>query len=439
MDSARATTAIAPEDVEALFSSILRGERGRMLRAQLGARHPERSAEEIEEAIQAACKRFVDKAEGISAPGQVYAWLRTTAHRLLNCEAGYAAHELPVDPTEGALQELAAKEPGPEEELIALEDEADLARLAQEVSASLPERQRRVLALYGAGLKRPEIAARLGLPERTVKYDLHEIMTQARGALARLSGGGCERGEPLVLRLACGLASAAESAQARLHLARCRRCAAFGEQLDAWREKAAALTPLPAAAAEAASPGVLGRLAHRTAEALSAAKQQLAGGAAQLKQQAPSTYYRALDPTPLAAARPGPVAAVVASCIAIGGGAATYCAQQGIDPLGAAKGLIAGTEEPKPAPAPPPSSEPTPVVPPASPASEAPPASEATPPAAEVKKESPPPPPPPEASFEPSSPNYPYASSSESSEAPHTERPRPAPVPRNSPPEFEGP
>lgn len=47
------------------------GERGGKLRSQLVALHPDSSKEKIEEAIQAACDRFVDKAEGISAPGQV--------------------------------------------------------------------------------------------------------------------------------------------------------------------------------------------------------------------------------------------------------------------------------------------------------------------------------------------------------------------------------
>lgn len=432
MDFAR-STAIAPNGVDALFCSVIRGERGRTLRAQLASRHPERSAEEIEEALQAACKRFVDKAEGISAPGQVYAWIRTTAHRVLSREAGYEGHELPVDPTEGTLQSLVAEDPGPEEEAIANEDEADLATLVREVSSSLSERRRNVLALHGAGYKRPEIASRLGMPERTVKYDLHEIMDEARAALARLSGGGCERGEPLILRFACGLASAAESAQARLHLARCRRCELFSERLDAWREKAGALLPFPAAA-EGASPGMLERLAHRTADGLASVKQQLLGGGAQLKQQASATYYRAVDPTPLAAVRPGTVAAVLAGCITIGGGAATYCVQQGVDPLGAATGLIAGTEETKPTDSPPPeTTESTPLVPPAPPAGEEA-AGETTPPA--VEKQPPSEPPPPEQSFEPASPDYP---ASESQESAPVEGARPAPVSGGGAPQFGGP
>jgi len=51
-----------------------------------------------------------------------------------------------------------------------------------------------------------------------------------------------------------------------------------------------------------------------------------------------------VDPTPITGARPGTAVAVIASCVAIGGGAAA-CVEQGIDPLGAAKGLIASAPE----------------------------------------------------------------------------------------------
>jgi RNA polymerase sigma factor (sigma-70 family) len=442
VDSAHASE-IDQQEIEALFQSVVRGERGAKLRAQLASLHPQRSEEEIEDAVQTACKRFVDKAEGISAPGQVYVWIRTTAHRVLNRHAGYERHEVPVDPTGVTLQTLLSEEPGPQEELIASEDEADLERLAQEISSSLPERRRNILALHGAGLRRPEIAARLGLPESTVKYDLYEIISEARVALAKLSGGGCERGEPLVLRLACGLASSAESIQARLHLSRCRRCELFSEHLDTWREKAGALLPVPAV--EQASPGLLERVAHRAADGLSSVKQQVLGGAAQAKQQASASYYRAVDPTPLAAARPGTVAAVLASCVTIGGGAATYCVNQGVDPIGAATGLIAGTQEPEPKPsAPPPeTTEATPVVPPA-PVSEEPASTEATPPPAEAeeKPQPEPPPPPPEQTFEPSSPDYPATEASAEYQAPESasaESARPAPVPAGEAPQFGGP
>ena len=83
-----------------------------------------------------------------------------------------------------------------------------------------------------AGLKRPEIASRLRLTERAVKRDLLEVMEEARAAIARKVGGGCLRGEPLVLRFAYGLATSAESEQARLHMKRCHRCEMSWERLD---------------------------------------------------------------------------------------------------------------------------------------------------------------------------------------------------------------
>jgi RNA polymerase sigma factor (sigma-70 family) len=407
----------------------------------------------IEEAIQSACDLFVDKGEGISAPGQVYTWVRTTAHRILSREEDQHLRELPTDPSHERLQEVVAEEPGPAEEAIAHEDEADLEALVREVSDSLPERKREILALYGAGHKRPEIAVRLGLTERAVKRDLLEIMDEARVAIAEKAGGGCLRGEPLVLRFAYGLASTAEAEQARLHMKGCHRCEVLWERLDAWREKAAVLLPAPAI--EQASPGFLGRLAHRTVDGLasvkqqvlggaSQAKQQVAAGASQAKQQAATTYYRAVDPTPLAGARPGTVAAVLISCVTIGGSAATYCAQNGVDPIGAAAGLIPGSEEePKePTEAPTESSEATAVVPPApGPEVEQPVAeTEPTPQPEEEPKPTPEPPPPPEQSFEPASPNYPAVEAEyQAPETSSTESARPAPVSGGGSPQFGGP
>src|SRR5260221_2936077 len=444
MDPPR-STATVPNGAEALFRSFVQGERGGKLRSQLEALHPGASAEEIQDAIQTACDRFGDKAEGISAPGQVYAWIRTTAHRVLGREDNHHLREFAVDPTDISLQELAADDPGPAEETIAHEDEAELATLVREVSDSLPNRKRDILALYSAGCKRPAIAARLGLSERAIKRDLLEIMDEARAAIARQAGGGCLRGEPLVLRFAYGLAGAAECEQARFHMKSCRRCEVLWERLELWREKAAVLLPAPAV--EQASPGLLGRLAHRTVDGLASGKHQVLGGAAHAKQQAATTYNRALDPTPLAGVPPGTVAAVLVSCVTIGGGAATYCAQNHVDPLSAATGLIAGSEDeskPSPGPTPPEAPESTAVVPPAPPpASEQPAAGEpAPPPEAELQPTPEPSPPPPEQSFQPASPDYPATEAGAEYQAPESapaESARPAPVSGGGAPQFGGP
>ena len=63
----------------------------------------------------------------------------------------------------------------------------------------------------------------------------------------------------------------------------------------------------------------------------------MADGASQVKQHA---YARVVDPTPLAGLRPGAAAAAIAGCLAVGGGA-TYCAQQGVDPIGGLTAVVA--------------------------------------------------------------------------------------------------
>jgi RNA polymerase sigma factor (sigma-70 family) len=446
-----ATAGASQSSTDKLLHSLISGERGRALRAQLAARHPGSSADAVEEAIQYACKSFLDEAQGITAPGQVYAWVRTAAHRSLNREAD--RDHRAVHLSEDELEELATEETSPVEELIELEDDADLEMLVAEVSASLSDRQRNVFALYGAGYKRPQIADRLGVRERVVKRDLLEIMDQARATLARLAGGGCEQGESLVLRSVCGISTPDESAKAREHVSDCGRCELFSERLIAWRDKAGAVLP---PTAEGASPGVVRHFAEASGEKLSAIKQHVLDGGAQVKQHATATYYRAVDPTPLAAARPGTAAAVIASCIAIGGGAATYCVEQGVNPIGAAKGLIAsGPPEEQQQPQPtttttePESTGPkytpaeTPVVveepPPPAPEPEPQPAPQPQP-----KPQPEPEPPPPEDSYEPVSPAYQSSetesesSYEETSEAPPV-TPEPAPAPPSAGPQFGGP
>lgn len=200
--------------------------------------------------------------------------------------------------------------------------------------------------------------------------------------------------------------------------------------------------------AGATTGNLLERVARKSTETLASVKQQVADTGAQLKQQATATYYRAVDPTPLAAARPGTVGAVLASCLAIGGGAATYCVEQGMNPVGAARSLIASTDEPEEQPpseaAPEPS--PGPIYTPAeTPESEATPEPEPTPtPEPEPKPEQKSEPPPPEDSFEPDSPAYASgeAGTEETYEAPEAapvESTQSAPAPARPGPQFGGP
>jgi RNA polymerase sigma factor (sigma-70 family) len=437
---------ITATDATALLRNYVGGESGRDLRGQLAVRHPECSQDEIDEAVQDACRCFLDEAEGIGDPDQIHVWLRTAAHRILGHEVGRQRREVATDPATETLENMAVDHTGPVEELIALEDDAELEALVRIVSVSLPQRKRDVFALYAAGLMRAEIAERLGLPERTVKRDIREIVERARAVVTRLAGGGCHRGEPLVVRFVCGVSAAEESEQAREHLARCTRCDAFHERLLAWRGKAGAMLPAPVA--EGASPGVLERLAQKSVDASSSLKQYVLDGAAQLKQHASTTYYRAVDPTPLAAVRPGAVAAVLASCVAITGSAATYCVQQGVNPLGAATGLIASSDQPEAPPSDAANEAQPPTYTPAEPPpSETPPQPEA--PEPEPKRE-----PEPEMAspvsdrYEPVHPRYQAASEEEPKptyEDPDEpasvegSSPEPAAIPASSGPQFGGP
>jgi RNA polymerase sigma factor (sigma-70 family) len=447
MDLSRSTVT-EPPGADALLSPYLTGERGAKLRAQLAKLHPDASPSEIEDAIQTACDRFMSKTDGITEQGQVYTWLRTTAHRELLLEDEHRKRLVVVNPAK--TEAFEAYELDPEAEAIAHEDEAELEALVREVAALLSPRKRDVLALYGAGFKRPEIASRLGVSERVVKRDLVEIMDEARAAIARKAGGGCERGEPLVLRFAYGLASSGEAEQAHRHMASCRRCEVLWERLDAWREKVGAL--LPVSAVEQANPGFLERLAHRTVDGFATVKQHVLGGASQVKQQAVASAtasYRPIDPTPFAGAKPGPMALAIVSCLTIAGGGAAYCAQNHVDPIGAATGFIAGTQSPSnpESSSSPDAPESTAIVPPApSPVSEeTPPAEEAAPPPNESEPEPKPEPepPPPEASFEPSSPNYPASESTETesyeSESAPAAASTPAPASGGGTPQFGGP
>ena len=264
-------------------------------------------------------------------------WIRTAAHRVLGREAERHHREVAVEPVETGWTGLAAEEPGPAEELIACEDDADLAALVEEVSSSLPDRRRDILALYGAGYKRPQIAERLGLPRARRQARHCSRSWTARGPSSPASpAADASHGEPLVLRFVCGSRTPDEVAQAREHLSRCGRCEIVQRAADRLAGEGGRDAAGPRRRRR--EPGIVERVLHKSAEGLSSLKQHDLDGGAQAKQHVAASYYRAVDPTPLAAARPGTAAAVVASCTRDRRRCGTYCVEQGVDPLGAAEG-----------------------------------------------------------------------------------------------------
>ena len=97
---------ITIDSASALLRPYVNGASGRDLRAQLITRHPECSPDEIEDAVQAACRCFLDEAESISEPNQVHVWLRTAAHRILGHESERQRREVVTDPAAGGLESI---------------------------------------------------------------------------------------------------------------------------------------------------------------------------------------------------------------------------------------------------------------------------------------------------------------------------------------------
>jgi RNA polymerase sigma factor (sigma-70 family) len=431
-----------------LIEEIARGHLGAKLRSQVAAWHPQANRDEVEEAFQEACLRAEGRCHG-QTEGEVFTWLRTTTHRELGQMKRRARREVLVDISAPEFQVAAVADVPPEQLLLESEAEAEVERLTHAVLARLSERQRQVIALHSHGRQRAEIAEHLGMTPRSVKRAIERIMAEGRDELVRLAGRGCESGEPLVARLAFGLASPRERRQAQLHLAGCPTCGAMYERLDFWREKVAALMPLPVA--EQADSGAVERVIHGAADALAnfkqrasdgatAARDQIADGAAHAKQQAAATYYRAVDPTPLAGVRPGAAAAALASCLAIGGGA-TYCVEQGINPTQPLSALVAAEPREKApkarkasaTPTASPTVTPTPtavMTPQPTPTPQLTPAPTAT----QQPEPSPDPPPAPADEYEPVSP-APAATATQASSTPS----KPAPAPAGGPGEFDGP
>ena len=429
-----------------LIEEIARGDLGAKLRSQVAAWHPNASRDEVDEAFQEACLRAEGRCHG-QTEGEVFTWLRTTTRRELGHMKRRAGREVPVDITAAEFQVVAVADAPPEQLLLESEAEAEVERVTHAVLSRLSERQRQVIALHSHGRQRAEIAAHLGMTPRSVKRAIERIMAEGRDELVRLAGRGCESGEPVVARLAFGLASPRERRQAQLHLAGCPTCGAMYERLDFWREKVAALLPVPVA--QQAHPGAVERVIHGAADVLAtvkqragdgvtAAREQLADGTAHAKQQATVTYYRAVDPTPLAGVRPGAAAAALASCLAIGGGA-TYCVEQGIDPTRPLSALVGPERREKPSKARKASATPTasPTVTPTptavvTPQPTATPEPTPTPAATQEPESSPDPPPVPADEYEPV---RPVATATQASSTPS----KPAPAPAGGPGEFDGP
>lgn len=443
------------ETTRALLEKIAAGEAALKLRRQVIAWNPGATEDQVEDAFQEACARAERSCRG-QAEGEVYTWLRTTTHRCLGRMRERRARERIDDQPIEELESAAPSEPGADVAVLEREKHAEVETVARVVLAHLSQRQLDVAALHSKGLRRREIAERLQTSPRVVKRLMEQVLAIGRAELAEMAGRGCDAGHDDVARFAFGLAGPREARRAQLHLATCERCGAMYERLEMWREKVAALLPVPPVAE--AHTHVVERVVSAGTDLVSGAPPQVADSQAglrrhvstalgHLREQAAAAYYRTVDPTPLAGARPGAVAAAVAGCLAIGG-SATYCVQQGASPLTALSGLGSAPrqrhEKPKQhkprarvaqAPAPPVATTVTPTVtaPPQTVQQTPPPASTPTTTTTAA------PPPAPEDQFEPTSAGASSQTATQASASPPTQTKQPAPAPASGASEFGGP
>ena len=436
----------------ALLEEIAGGRRGAQIRAQVAATNRGATQEQVEEAFQEACLKASRGCHGQSI-GEVYVWLRSTTTTTLRDMRDRVKREVLVDepPVDAPSLDPAL---GPADEvLIRVEEQAEIDELSVAILERLPERERHIAVLHSHGLARNEIAGRMGVTPRIVKRSVEEILATGRQQLTRLVGYGCADGHDLVSRHAFGLGSTAEARRAQLHLTKCDRCGSMFERLDHWRERVAALVPIPPAVEVHGD--AIERVVHAGTDAVSAgppaggqaagSRGHLSEAIGQAREYGTSAYYRVIDPTPLAGIRPGAVAAAVAGCIAVGGGA-TYCVEQNTDPLAVLSALgrtEQRAEKPKAKKRPErarvaqvattPTASVTPTTTPQATPTPAPQQATPTPSPSATRAASLPPAP--EDEFEPSSPVSAASAAPTASSTSNT----PAPAPADGPGEFDGP
>src|SRR5215207_5962733 len=310
-----------PETTRALLEKIAGGEASRRLLAQVARWNTDATPEQIEDAFQEACVRAERCCRG-QVEGEVYNWLRTTTHREIAHQRRRWERERVADVSVEDLEVAEHSAPPADVTAMRREDHGEIARVTKVVLDQLSERQRDVAALHVRELPRREIAKHLRLSQRVVKRSMEQILAIGRDELVRLAGDGCEAGEGLVARFAFGLGGAREARLAQLHLATCPQCGAMYERLDLWREKVAAVLPVPALAG--AHGHVVERVVHASTEILPGSgtpaaespvglRRHVGDLVAHAREHATVAYSRLVDPTPLAGVRPGTVAAGVAA------------------------------------------------------------------------------------------------------------------------------
>jgi RNA polymerase sigma factor (sigma-70 family) len=297
----------------------------------------------------------------------------------------------PSDPQIGELSRLAG---APVDDQVLGELDAENYR---SIIRSLNPRQRAVAKLrFDWGLPAGEIAELLGIEVDRCYKDLERATAKVRRKARQMQAGEHLREwEELLERYLSGSANPAQRAEAQLLLDTNPQARSIAAAMYRQTRQLGELLPVPALGETADRHG------SRMADLFEASRQQIAEAIGGAKQHTLAAVARA-DPTPLVAARPGAATAAIIGCLAVGGGAATYCVKQNVNPLTSLP--VVGKSEARKHTAPrarkaqeepPPEPSPVTVTPPPAPVetTPAPSPSPAPPPAASTPTQPPPAPP----------------------------------------------
>lgn len=271
--------------------------------------------EDAEDAYQRGLEILLTKAP-TTREDELVPWLRTVVkHEALairrHRERAQPTDQVPDQPTLTTTDQ-------------SVERMEQLQRGAEAMSELKPQ-EVQCLLLKAEGLSYREISAATGFSYTKVNRCLTEGRRAFTERLARIeSGAECERLSSTLSAFSDGETTAAEETSLRQHLRTCLYCRARLAEFRRVPATAAAVLPIPLASAAAPDrvAGLVERAGDWASSAASSVKEQIAGLAARTPAGDSGIQLAA-------SARPGAMAATVAACVAIGGGA-TYCATSGV-------------------------------------------------------------------------------------------------------------
>lgn len=209
----------------------------------------------------------------------------------------------------------------------------------REIVGDLSERKAAIVKLRFFFDRSPtEIQGFLGISERVYRRELERAMRQIHDGFELVRDGSyCASRRSGIIALMTGIAGPTRARAAREHLKSCPSCTAWASQLREAARDVGALAPMPDL--------VLRRGPfERLLDALHGLRDSLFDAGATAKQHGAALLARVDQASAgvISGARPGSVAAVLASCVTLGGSAG-YCVVNGLpEPLRGAAAVVLG-------------------------------------------------------------------------------------------------